>query len=123
MAYPKNSWSILPATDALFDRQKATLQEVMLAMGGGEILIVYRTNGDGKDTHFFLSTAGTMGLPNGTVSKAHHDQNLRPYGYVTVRASIPYTVVDGKVVCEIPDLQFGATKLTLATKAPLFVFK
>ena len=123
MAYPKDSWSILPATDALFNRQKATLREVMLTMGGGEIIIAYRTNGDGKDTHFFLSTSGTMGLPSGTVHKAHHDQNLRPYGYVTVRASIPYKVVDGQVVCEIPDLKFGATKLTLDSKAPLFVFK
>lgn len=128
MAYPQNSWSILPATQALLNKTKCTLEEAMLVYGGGTILICTRENGDGKITPFFLSSAGRMEVPTGTEHKAHHDQNWRPYGYVTVRGSIFYEVKagdDGKnqVVCTLPDLFFGKDQLSLDSKAPLFCFK
>ena len=122
MAYPSNSWAILPATDALFNKQKATLEQVMLTMGGGTILICERENGDGKKTRFWLSSAGKMELARDTVHKAHHDQNLRPYGYVRVLGSMFYSIVkgdDGKdqIVTTLP---YG---VSFDTKMPLFVFK
>jgi hypothetical protein len=124
MAYPQNSWAILPATQALLNKTKCTLEEAMLVYGGGEILFVVRENPDGKPTLMFLSSAGTMGIPAGTEHKAHHDQNLRPYGYLKVRGSIEYKVVDGKVQCEsLPELYHGNGMLSLDSKAPLFCFK
>lgn len=132
MAYPKNSWAILPATDAIFNKTKVTLEQAMLEMGshGGEctILLCIREDGQGKTTPFFLSSAGRMEHADGTRHKAHHDQNFRSYGMITVLRSIVYKVatgLDGKnqVVCTIPDFWFGKAELSLESKAPLFVFK
>lgn len=126
MAYPSNSWSILPATDAIFNKTKVTLERAMLEMGsyGGEgtMLIVERENGNGKTTRFMLSSSGKMDLPVGTTRKAHHDQNLRPYGMLKVLAVIFYTVAkgdDGKnqVVTTLPQ------GVNFDMNLPLFVFK
>jgi hypothetical protein len=126
MAYPTNSWAILPATDALFKKTKVTLERAMLEMGsyGGEgtMLIVERENGDGKTTRFMLSSSGDMSMPVGTTHKAHHDQNLRPYGMLKVLAVIFYTVAkgdDGKnqVVFTLPQ------GVNFDMNLPLFVFK
>jgi hypothetical protein len=126
MAYPSNSWAILPATDALFGKTKVRLEAAMLEMGryGGEgtMLICERENGDGKKTRFMLSSAGRMELADGFTRKAHHDQNLRPYGYVKVLASVFYTVAmgdDGKnqVVTTLPQ------GVNFDMNLPLFVFK
>ncbi len=127
MAYPTNSWAILPATDALFNKTKVTLEQAMLAMGsyGGEgtMLICERENPGGlKTTRFMLSSSGKMDLPVGLEHKAHHDQNLRSYGYVKVLAVIFYEVKmgdDGKnqVVTTLPQ------GVNLDMNMPLFVFK
>ena len=126
MAYPTNSWSILPATDALFGKKKVKLEVAMLAMGshGGEgtMLICERDNGDATKTRFMLSSAGKMDLAIGLRHKAHHDQNQRPYGYVTVLAKLFYTVEkgeDGKnqVVTTLP------VGVNFDMNLPLFVFK
>lgn len=123
MAYPRNSWSILPATDALFNKTKVSIEQAMLGMGGGTFLICERDNGyDKKPTRLMLSSAGTMDLPVGTVHKAHHDQNWRPYGDLKVLAVLFYTIVkdgDGKnqVVTTLP------MGVNLDMKMPLFVFK
>lgn len=127
MAYPQNSWAILPATDALFRKTKVTLERAMLEMGSygtdeHTMLICERENGDGKKTRFMLSSAGKMTLPDGYNHLAHHDQNLRPYGRVKVLASVFYTVAkgdDGKnqVVTTLP------MGVNLDMNLPLFVFK
>ena len=125
MGYPRNSWAILPATDALFGKTKVTLERAMLEMGSileGTMLICERENGDGKKTRFMLSSAGKMTVPHGLTHKAHHDQNLRPYGVITVLAYVYYTVAkgdDGKdqVVCTLP------MGVNLDMNLPLFVFK
>jgi len=126
MGYPSNSWAILPATDALFKKTKVRLEAAMLEMGqyGGEgtMLICERDNGNGKVTRFMLSSAGKMDLPVGTTHKAHHDQNLRSYGYVKVLAVLFYEVKmgdDGKnqVVTTLP------MGVNFDMNLPLFVFK
>ena len=123
MAYPTNSWSILPATQAMLNKTKCTLEEAMKAYGGGTILLCTREDGMGKVTSFFLSSSGDMAIANGTRHKAHHDQNLRSYGTVTVHASMLYSIVNSQVVCTVPTLGFGKGPLTLDSKAPLFCFK
>lgn len=127
MAYPRNSWAILPATDALFNKTKVRLEAAMLEMGryGGEgtMLICERENPGGlKTTRFMLSSSGRMELADGVTHKAHHDQNLRPYGYIKVLASVFYTIAkgdDGKnqVVTTLP------MGVNLDMNLPLFVFK
>jgi hypothetical protein len=124
MGYPRNSWAILPATDALFGKTKVTLEAAMLEMGGGTMLICERENPGGlKTTRFILSSAGTMDCYQpGTEHKAHHDQNWRPYGYIKVLAVVKYDVAkgnDGKdqVVCTLP------MGVNLDMNLPLFVFK
>ena len=127
MAYPSNSWSILPATDALFKKTKVRLEDAMLEMGqyGGEgtMLICERENPGGlKKTRFMLSSSGKMDLPVGTEHKAHHDQNWRSYGYVKVLAVLFYEVKmgdDGKnqVVTTLP------MGVNFDMNLPLFVFK
>ena len=129
MAYPRNSWAILPATQALLNKTKCTLEEAMLTYGGGMMLLCIRESGYEKFTPFFLSSAGDMTCYQpGTMHAAHHDQNLRPYGVIRVVGVIKYDVAkgaDGKdqVVCTLPDLFFGKDQLSLDTKAPLFCFK
>lgn len=123
MAYPQNSWAILPATVALFCKTKVTLERAMLEMGGGTILICERESGDGKKIRFMLSSSGMMDqYPAGTQHKAHHDQNLRSYGYIRVLADVFYSVAlgdDGKnqVVCTLP------MGVNFDMNLPLFVFK
>ena len=127
MAYPTNSWAILPATDDLFKKTKVTLERAMLEMGSrgseGTILICERESSGGlKTTRFMLSSSGKMDIPVGIERKAHHDQNLRPYGYIKVLANIPYTIAkgdDGKnqVVTTLPQ------GVNLDMNLPLFVFK
>lgn len=121
MAYPQNSWSILPATQALLNKTKCTLEEAMKVYGSnreGTILLVERDNGYGKKpTFMFLSSCGKMEYDRDTKHKAHHDQNLRPYGELTVKGCIVYTLVNNQVVTTLP---FG---VSLDTKAPLFCFK
>lgn len=129
MAYPSNSWSILPATDALFNKTKVSLEQAMLEMGSygsGKctMLIVERCNGDGKFTRMMLSSSGHMDVSVGSQHKAHHDQNWRPYGTLRVLDVLVYEVKkgdDGKkqVVTE----GFLTAPLTLDSKFPLFVFK
>lgn len=122
MAYPTNSWSILPATQALLNKTKCTMEEAMEVYGSegreGTILVCERDNGYGKKpTVIFLSSCSNMDMPVGTVHKAHHDQNLRPYGELTVKAVIVYTMMNKQPVCTVP------SPLTLDFKAPLFCFK
>ena len=127
MPYPTNSWSILPATDALFNKTKVTLERAMLEMGShcreGTMLICERDNGYGKKpTRLMLSSSGTIAMLIGTSHKAHHDQTGRPYGYIKVLANIPYTIAkgdDGKnqVVTTLPQ------GVNFDMNLPLFVFK
>lgn len=122
MAYPQNSLAILPATNALFNKTKVTLGAAMLEMGGGTMLICERENPGSKTTRFMLSSAGRMELPVGSEYKAHHDQNLRSYGYIKVLALVFYSIAkgdDGKdqVVTTLP------LGVNLNMNLPLFVFK
>lgn len=123
MSYPQNSWSILPATQCLLGKTKATLRECMLEMGRyggkGTILVCMRDNGNGKTTPVYLSSAGRMDYKPGFQHKAHHDQTLRNLGYHQVLACLFYEIVDGEVVLEGE----RSSAVTLDTKAPLFVFK
>jgi hypothetical protein len=123
MSYPQNSWSILPATQCLLGKTKATLEACMLEMGSyggkGTILVCERNYENGKPTLVFLSSAGNMTHDKGFQHKAHHDQTLRNLGYHRVLHCVHYEVINGQVVTE-EGLPNG---LTLDTKAPLFVFK
>lgn len=128
MAYPTNSWAILPATDALFNKTKVTLEQAMLEMGSyggcGTMLIVERCNGDGKFTRMMLSSSGRMDVPSGSYHKAHHDQNLRPYGSLRVLDVLFYEVKkgdDGKNQVVLENSLVAPLKLD--TKFPMFVFK
>lgn len=128
MAYPQNSWAILPATDALFGKTKVSLEQAMLEMGSyggtGTILLCERENGDGKVTRFMLSSAGRMELAVGFTKKAHHDQNLRPYGYVKVLDVMFYEVRKGDDGKNQVVTETGLTApLKMDSKFPLFVFK
>ncbi len=129
MPYPTNSWAILPATDALFNKTKVSMEQAMLEMGSyggkGTILICERDNGyDKKPTRLMLSSAGRMDVPIGSFRKAHHDQNLRPYGQLRILDVVFYEIKkgdDGKSQVVTEDALM--CPLTLDDKFPLFVFK
>lgn len=124
MAIPKNSWAILPATQALFGKLKCTLEQAMLEYGDGTMLICLRKNPASHDTVMFLHSSGTMPQELvGTQHAAHHDQNFRSYGDLSVFAAIPYTVVNRRVLCTLPDVWIKKDRLSLDTKAALFCFK
>lgn len=118
MAYPTNSWAILPATDALFNKTKVSMTEMAKSMGSyggtGTLILVERDNGNGKVTLLILSSSGRMDLKPGSSHKAHHDQNFRSYGYLTVKSVFFYEVKDGVVTSEKP---------FVTGNFPLFVFK
>jgi hypothetical protein len=126
MSYPQNSWAILPATQCLLGKTKATLEECMLEMGryGGTctILICERNYENGKPTLVFLSSAGAMNYAKGYQHKAHHDQTLRNLGYHRVLHVIHYSV-DRLALVVDAEGNLLPGNVTFDMKAPLFVFK
>jgi hypothetical protein len=123
-SYPgHHSWAILPATQALLNKTKCTLEEAMRVYGGGTILICTRENNDGSMTPMYISSAGTMTYPVGSKHDAHHDQSFARYGRITVHACVEYSIVNDQVVTTVPSIGFGKGPLTLDSKAPLFCFK
>lgn len=118
--------AILPATAALFDGAlKVTMEQAMLRMSGGTMIVVERDNGYGKTpTRMLLSSAGRMSMTIGHTYGAHHDQTLRPYGQLRVLDVIHYAVKNGEDHKQQVVLDEAlVAPLTLNSKFPLFVFK
>ena len=114
--YPHNSWSVLPATGAIYNKGKVTPDEVDRELGRGRGIMVVK---NGKDKLIMLPGGNeTAGL----VHKAHHDQSFRTYGDFTVLGQL---TKDGDVWkfdgLKTPGLE--TPEQIAKFKAPVFVFK
>lgn len=122
MAYPTNSWPILPAAQCFFNKNKVTIQEIAKELGyqgKGTVVVCKKPNGQ---FHFI---AGALGYYSdiGVMQKVHHDQTHVNIGTWEVVNEVYYnlTNVDGsaKLTFKVPPVAGE----NIVEKAGLHVFK
>ena len=115
MAYPTNSWSILPAGCLFNDKNKVTMEQVMQEWGEGSILVCKKPNGN------FGFIAGAYGdyAKVGTGHMCHHDQTWAKLGYWEIVAQVKYKKVDGEIEMSVE----GSIAEVVGKKATIHVFK
>lgn len=106
----RDSWAILPATQALYNKRTVGLNQA--ASEWNDCVIYVCTTDDDKIK--FLSSCGDLGYPVGHVNWTHHDQTGANKGLYTIRNIVEFK--GGEIVSKSND--FGLLK-----KASLAVFK
>jgi hypothetical protein len=128
-SYPKNSWAVLPAAKAIFDKNKVTPDEVDAecnhGAGKGQVMIVQRTSNKYPDPAVSIVMMPGQGTAYklGSSSDAHHDQSFARLGQFTVIGFLKKDGDEWKLEADkkIPGLE--TPEQIKKFKAPLFVFK
>lgn len=111
------SWSILPATMALYNKRTVDIKTANSTWGEGTVLVCEVTGSNGKDRLAFVHSAGHYDNYVSYVGKlyaAHHDQTGASKGY--------YKVVN-VVGFKNNEIENKVNDIGLNVKASLAVFK
>jgi hypothetical protein len=106
---PRNSWSILPAGECLFDSPKVTLDQVMNFWNKGTVVVCKKANGG---IGFIAGGSGNY-AKIGDFHECHHDQTWRKMGEWEIIAQVKYQTVNGEIVMDVEGSIDGIKKASL----------
>lgn len=120
--YPRDSWSLLPASQVLYGKNKVGIEDIRKEMGNrGVILVCTRNDGHKDQFPVLLTSYGSIAEP-GTKHDGHHDQSWRKLGTFTVVGTIKLgKTVEDDVVKYMSGADGKFDPKTV--KGPVFVFK